>query len=261
MGAITDRASALYHYVLEQSAHGHPEAVGCPAPETLIVLGGVGGFLLGPLMVRRAIRRTGYPAATIIFDWHRSFRGDLLSDLMMLKRNRWEALRLVRRIRTLRREYPDTKVTLIGFSGGGGVAAFAAERLKRTGLVDTLILLAPALSPTYNLAPALRFVRRCYATHSHRDLFLLGIGTTIFGTIDRKHTCGAGQAGFRKPPNHSDDDAQLYERLRQIKWTPELRAQGHHGGHTAWVSVAYLTRHLPALLHDQPLTPFHVGAL
>jgi len=261
MGPIVNRASALYHYALEQAKHGHPEVVGSPAPQTLIVLDGVGGLLFGPLMVRRAMRLAGCRAATIIFDWHRSFRGDLLCDLMMLNRNKLEAARLVRRILAIRREDPDTEIHLIGFSGGGGIAVFAAERLPREGLIDTLVLLAPALSPTYDLTGALRRVRRCYVTTSPRDVFLLGIGTGIFGTIDRKRTRGAGLTGFLRPPDITSNQVHLYDRLRQIRWTRELKADGHHGGHTAWASVRYLRRHLPALLHDKPLTPFHVGAL
>ncbi len=261
MGAIITRVDALYHYVLEQAKYGHPEAVGCPAPETLIVLDGVGGLLFGPLMVRRALRQAGYEAATIIFDWHRGFRGDVLCDLMMLRRNKLEAARLVRRIRAVRRENPETTIHLIGFSGGGGIAAFAAERLPCEGLIDTLILLAPALSPTYNLAPALCHVRRCYVTTSPRDVFLLGVGTGIFGTIDRKHSRGAGLTGFHMLPDIRPEETQLYQRLRQIQWTPELKADGHHGGHTAWATVGYLRKHLPAMLQDEPLTPFHVGAL
>lgn len=255
------RASALYEYAKEMARHGCPAASGMPATHIIVILDGVGGLLFGPLMVRRALRQARHPAATVIIDWHRGLRGDLLSDLMMLRRNRLEAAKAARRIAALKRENRAARIDLIGISGGGGIAAMTAERLPRPDLIDTLILFAPALSPAYNLAPALRHVRRCYVTTSPRDVFLLGIGTSLFGTIDRRHARAAGLMGFRRPPQAGPDDLAHYEKLRQVCWTPQLRRDGHRGGHTACVCVSYLRKHLPAMLRDEPLTPVHVGAV
>ncbi len=256
MTILLDRVRAIRSYLAEQIEHGRREVVAAGADDTLVVLDGVGGMLFGPLLVRRALRAAGFCACTVIFDWHRSFRGDIFSDLMMLRRNRYEALRAVRRILHIRRCFPQTRIHLIGFSGGGGVAAFTAEKLPRPGLVDTLILFAPALSPRYDLSPALRHVRRCFATSSPRDTVLLGIGTGLFGTVDRVRTRAAGQTGFLRPDGA---DESLYAKLRQIRWTADFGRDGHHGGHTAWAGQTFLSRHLPALLRDRPHCPTHEG--
>ncbi|RJP33683.1 MAG: hypothetical protein C4547_11970 [Phycisphaerales bacterium] len=259
MNALLDRFRAVRCYLAEQFEHGRREVVAAGAGDTLVMMDGVGGAMFGPLLVRRALRTAGFSACTVIFDWHRSFRGDIFSDLMMLRRNRLQALRAVRRIREIRRNFPQTRIHLIGFSGGAGVAAFTAEKLPACGLVDTLILFAPALSPRYNLSAALRHVRRCYAGISARDTVLLGLGTGIFGTIDRVRGPAAGQTGFLKPVGATGDDEAAYAKLRQLRWSPEFRRDRHHGGHTAWAGQTFLQRNLPALLRDRPSYPCHEG--
>ena len=67
------------------------------------------------------------------------------------------------------------------------------------------MLLSPALSPTYDLAPALSAVRREMVVFwSPLDVIVLGLGTRIFGTIDRIKTVSAGLVGFRGPPEGDD---------------------------------------------------------
>ena len=66
------------------------------------------------------------------------------------------------------------------------------------------MLLAPALSPGYDLTAALRAVRREIVVFwSPLDLIVLGAGTRLFGTIDRVKTVGAGLVGFRVPAARS----------------------------------------------------------
>ena len=62
-------------------------------------------------------------------------------------------------------------------------------------------LIAPALSPAYDLTPALRHVRsKAYVFYSDGDSAVLGIGTRLFGTIDGQKTDAAGKVGFTRPP-------------------------------------------------------------
>ena len=83
--------------------------------------------------------------------------------------------------------------------GGDGAGGRGAGRLPKDA-VECAVLLSPALSPTYDLVPALRAVRREMVVFwSPLDVIVLGLGTRIFGTIDRIKTVSAGLVGFRGP--------------------------------------------------------------
>jgi pimeloyl-ACP methyl ester carboxylesterase len=189
---------------------------------------------------------------TILFRWQTPVPFEVLTDLMWLRRNRLMGLKLARRILQFRRSHPRTALHLIAFSGGAAIAVFACERLRGRGRLETLALICPAMSPDYNLAPALRSVTRCYALISQRDRLILGIGTRLFGTTDRKFSAGAGKVGFRIPAGAASEEIRTYDRLRLIRWTPSLKALDHHGGHMGWGQVPLLRRHLPALLRGEP---------
>src|SRR5947208_140175 len=82
--------------------------------------------------------------------------------------------------------------------------------------------LSPALSPGYELSRAVRAVRREMVVFwSPLDLIVLGLGTRIFGTIDRVNSVSAGLVGFR-PPGGGD-----YAKLRQVRWHPEMAPTGY----------------------------------
>ncbi len=118
--------------------------------------------------------------------------------------------------------------------------------------VERAILLAPALSPAYDLSSALRAVRREMVVFwSPLDVVILGMGTKVFGTVDRVRTAGAGLRGFRVPapvakPN--DDDRRRYDKLRQIRWQPRMAATGYLGGHFGTDSPLFLRKYVVPLL-------------
>ena len=101
-------------------------------------------------------------------------------------------------IRQFQAGHPGDPVFLVAKSGGAGIAVKALEQLDE-GRVERAILLAPALSPRYDLTAALRAVRREIVVFwSPLDVMILGAGTRLFGTIDRVKTVGAGLVGFRR---------------------------------------------------------------
>jgi hypothetical protein len=253
MGAVADRIQVIVKSLGERWRHGLPEAIGPMDGDVFFILDGVGGFQFAPLMVRRVLRGIGTPVGTVVYRWQFGVTGEIWTDLMWLRRNRVMAARLARKLRAFRRAHPTSRVHLFGYSGGAGIAVMACEFLGGTAhkhddgptalarpIVDTLVLAAPALSPEYNLASALRCVRRCIAWIRPRDRHLLGWGTRLFGTIDRKHCRAAGMLGFRIPPNASDEVRASYDRLEQILWTPELRTHGTSGGHIGWLNERFL---------------------
>ena len=111
-----------------------------------------------------------------------------------------------------------------------------AESLSPNLKLDRLILIAAALSPDYDLSPA---VSRCnkglVSFYSKRDWWTLGMGTSLFGTIDRKYTASAGQLGFRS----SKGKVIKSDLITQIPWRPDWLKLGHDGGHVGWLKQAW----------------------
>ncbi len=257
MGFFVDRVAIVAQCMTERFRYGLPEVVGPVEQEVLFILDGVGGFQFGPLLVRRALREQHSSMATVFYDWQFGLTGEIWTDLVWLRRNRLMAARLARKLLAFRRAHPRTVIHLLAFSGGAGIALFACERLSGRRVIETLALAGPAVSPQYNLAPALQAVRRCYALVSRRDRWILGIGTRVFGTTDRKYSPSAGMLGFSMPAGLSQEDLEAYQRCREIRWSPSLRRDGHRGGHTAWVSLPFLRNHLLPILRGEPRLPVH----
>ncbi len=255
MGVFVERIRLVTAYADERARFGLPEVTGAVDREALFLLDGVGGLQVAPLIVRRALRKEGDELGTVLFTWQYGLVGEIWTDLMWLRRNRVMSARLARKLLTFRRAHPRSVMHLMAFSGGAGIATFACEQLRGRRIIDTLILACPALSPTYNLGPALRAVQRCYALISRRDIWILGLGTRIFGTIDRRYLAAAGKVGFRIPTGIPPEDVRAYERVSEIPWSPTLRRDGHYGGHTSWAGEAFLRRHLPDMLRGEPNLP------
>ncbi len=123
------------------------------------------------------------------------------------------------------------------------------EALPAGVQVDRALLLAPALSPRYNLAGALRGVRdTAYAAHSWIDFGLMGLGTLALGTMDRRHAPSAGLIGFRLPKDLSDEDRRQYAKLRQIGWRPRLIRDGNLGDHSGCTNIPFSRRVLAPIV-------------
>lgn len=261
MDGLTSRLRAIASYVAERMTAGLPIATGDIGDDVLVVVDGVGGFQFAVLAVRRALRMCGSSLATVMFKWQLGPPGQIFTDLMWLRRNRLIGCRFARRLRGLRRAHPHARIHVLAVSGGAGIAVFACERLAGRRVVETLVLACPALSPRYNLGPALRAVRRAYALVSERDRVILGLGTRILGTTDRRFVAAAGQVGFHTPDDASPADRRAYDRLGQVRWSPALRAIGCYGGHPGFLAVGFLRVHLLPLLAGTPGLQVHTGAI
>lgn len=257
MGFLAIRADVVIKYIVDRARYGVPEVIGPIDREVLFLVDGVGRFQAGALMARRALRENGSDLGTVLYDWQTFLFGEVFTDLMWYRRNRLMGTKLARKLRTFRRQNPTTRVHMLAFSGGAGIAVFALEALRERRLIDTLILACPAISSTYNLASALNATLRCYTLTSSRDNVILGAGTRIFGTTDRRFEAAAGLVGFRIPDGLTERDMGAYERMREIRWTPELRKIGHPGGHTGWASATLLRQHLVPMLQGDPLLSTH----
>ncbi len=232
---------------------------GDPANGTVFILDGVGGTLFAPICARRGLRAAGVPWAIHIHDWHTGPRGELLGDLVMYRRNQVRAAVFAEMIAERRRAYPHAPLHLAAFSGGTGIAAFALEKLPDDVQLDTVFLGCSALSPHYRLTPMLRRVKRCTAFVSRLDRLLLGVGTTVFGTIDRRYVRAAGLRGFRRPEPFDEEDRREYGKLRQLLWEPAMRAVGHYGHHVGCATTAFATQYIAPILTDTCRASTHDG--
>ena len=133
-----------------------------------------------------------------------SFRGGTasgrwLADLTDVANRDSHARLVAESVRRYKTERPLDPIYLVAKSGGSGVVVKALELLDEQQ-VERVVMLAPALSPAYDLSNALRAVRREMVVFwSPLDVIILGAGTRVFGTIDRVKTASAGLVGFRVP--------------------------------------------------------------
>ena len=164
-----------------------------------------------------------------LYDWTTSLLTPLY-NMRAYNRNHRQAVEIANKIVRYKMAYPGRPVFLVGQSGGGAVAVWAVEALPKGVTVDGVILLAASLAPDYMLDTALAKSQRGIINfYSDRDWVLLGLGTTIIGTMDGEHTSSAGKTGFETP--HAYGRPNAYNRLYQIPWRPQMAGSGSTGGH------------------------------
>ncbi len=203
-----------------------------PKPGVVFVVGGVGGWDTLPCSSRLVFPLAGVPHEIRDFVWTHGW-GKFIRDLQDFRHAENKAEELAREIRQALAFEPDRRIYIVAKSGGAGVALRAAELLPPASL-ERLIVLAAAVSPAYDLRPALRATRgEIVAFCSPLDQFILNWGTRQFGTVDRYYGPSAGLHGFVVPQNLNRTDKALYDRLVQITWSPRMIWQGYLGGHAA----------------------------
>ncbi len=203
----------------------------------------------------RGLRDAGIDCAIDVPDW--GYRSRLLGgyrNLTDLPNNRREAARFAARITEYQRDFPGRPVSILGYSGGGGLAILAAEALPAGVRLDRIVLIGAAISPEYDIAAALeRCERGIVNFYSSADGLILGTGTRLYGTIDRHKTPSAGHVGFRVPAAKAASRPALYAKLTQIAWTPADWKLGHDGGHFGWIARRWAAEVLAP--HLRPVGP------
>ena len=184
------------------------------------------GVRWGLRTVARGLRQAGFGGRFIYWRWHASWRGWLvlpaIMDSPMLE---CEAARLARFLERLKRRHPERPIYLVGYSCGGYVAVRALELLSSEVAIDGVATLAGAFSPRRDLSAACERVdSKLVVCSSVLDWCIIGIGTLVFGTADRKHTPSAGMVGTWRGG---------YAGLSQIRWRLGMIRVGHWGGHFA----------------------------
>lgn len=176
----------------------------------------------------KGFREAGVERAIHVWDWDRI--GGPLANLTDYQGNRARAVVVADELLAYRADHPDAPIDLVGYSGGAGIAIFAAEELPEDFHLRKILLCQPALSPSYDLTAALQRVDETIVNfHSQADLLILGAGTSTFGTMDREYTPSAGLYGF--DPNQAVPDATQRSKLVQRAWKLSDGGVLHYGGH------------------------------
>lgn len=223
-----------------------------PPPRAyLLHLPGIGGKRSIDRMLTEGLVQGGMDANVEIYDWTDTDAG--LNALYAQKRHAHEADVAARKITEQFRADPRTRIYVSGHSGGTAIALWALERLPPDVKIESLLMLASAMSPAYDLSPALRHVRgRAYALYSPYDP-VLGIGTRLFGTIDGVKTDAAGRVGFTMPLGA---DAKQYEKLVQIGYDPAWIPLSNIGDHIGPMMRPFAREVLAPLLRTGALRAF-----
>jgi hypothetical protein len=221
------------------------EPAGLDPKPYLLHLPGVGGTVWLHRDYLAALDRGGFDAEMEIVDWRR--RRFPIAALQDYDANRAAAAEVARDITDRRRAEPDRPIYLSAESGGAGIAAWVLEALPDDVQVDAALLISPALSPDYDLSAALRHVRtRMFVFTSRNDALVLGLGTSLFGTMDGKKRMAAGMVGFRQPP---DADPGQYAKLEQHPFEAGwFLAYGQLGGHASALGARFASARIAPML-------------
>jgi len=186
------------------------------------------GVRWGIRSVSAGLRRAGFLAKDgefLYWRWHATWRGWLVLPVIMdAGLLEAQARRLAAFVVEQSRVRPGRPISLIGYSCGGYVTVRALELLPPEVSVRSVVLLAAACDPRRDLRDACSRVQgRVVNVSSWLDWLILGVGTLLFGTGDRRHAVSAGLCGFRA----SHRPSNLVER----RWRPAMLRHGHFGGH------------------------------
>ncbi len=202
-----------------------------------LVLTGIEGAHPGHACFVAGLKSGGVPSEIEVIDWTTGVPALMLVHLRGAGRNQQQADRIAEKIVRYQDKYPGRPVDIIGHSGGGGIALLTIESLPDNRLVDSIILLAAAVSPDFDLRPVLPKVKRGIWNYTSLvgDAPLLVAGTTAFGTIDGCHMPSAGARGFRLPVDatHSERDmyaSKLFERPYRLQMAFSGNFSDHFGG-------------------------------
>ncbi len=153
--------------------------------------------------------------------------------------------KLAEYLTSLREKNPDEEIALIGHSAGAGVILGALPRLSFS--VGPVILLAPAVSPDYDLKGALEHCRVLHVFYSEDDDFWQGLGPEIFGNYDGVHRSGAGRRGFTLIGLDESERKRVFQHAFAREW----KEYGVYGGHFEWLRGAFGAEVLEPVIQDQ----------
>ena len=191
----------------------------------IVILPGIEGEGEFNHNIRRGLARAGSHRAMPIYNWGRPIPGiGLILNQVDIIGNRLAGGDIARMIEKYQDNYPNRPVYIVGHSGGGGVAVFAAESLAEGRQIEGIVLLAASIDGSYDLTKALKHCKNGVLNYYNpSDTGLLGVGTAVMGNVDGGRGPSAGLNGFKKKRN----------RLYQVQVTGGMTASSGGGTHDA----------------------------
>jgi pimeloyl-ACP methyl ester carboxylesterase len=209
----------------------------------VLILPGIEGRSFLNISLMQGLVDGGVPYGMEIVDWTTGNKFLALYHLRAWRRNRKIAAQLAERITRYQQNYPGRPVWLIGYSGGAAMSMLTLAALPEESKITGIVLLAAALSPGFDLSPAFaKLERGIWSFHSWNDWLFVGLGTTLFGTMDGWHMPGAGLLGFRMPREPRP--------LTQTAYHPRMLRQFNFGGHFGCVHRVWVEDHIAPILRD-----------
>lgn len=217
-----------------------------PPEPFLLHLPGIGGRRAIDLNMTRGLVLGGYSGSLRIYDWTENDEG--LTSLWGVDRHRRQAKLIADQLTEAYDLNTRRPLYLTAHSGGTGLAVWALEGSPERVKVKNLLLLEPALSPTYDLTKALRHVSgKAYVFSSTSDP-VVGLGCRMMGTIDGPKVNAAGNIGFERP---AAADARQYEKVVSLLYNPAWVKWHDYGDHVGPMSRSFATNVLaPLMFHD-----------
>lgn len=227
-----------------RSANARYETVDRENHGLIIILPGIEG--VSPLNkdIRSGLVAAGLYRSMPIYSWGNPLpvAGMLLNQMDFIGNHR-AGKRIANKIVKYQDKYPGRPVYIIGHSGGGGVAVFAAENMPEDHKIDGLILLSASISSSYDLTKALEHTRNGILNiYSKGDVGFLVVGTTLAGNVDGTRGPAAGALGFDKPKYSSNErKIMAYHRLYQMELTD---GDGEGLSHTSTTRSGFVARNV-----------------
>ncbi len=217
----------------------------------VIVLPGIEGHSYFNRSVVRGLLQAELPYGIEVFDWTTGYRGLGLYHLKSRRLHQLAIASLTTKIVDYRNQHPVAPVYVIGHSGGGALSMVLLAQLPAQVSVTGAILLGPALSPWYDVVPALsRTTQGAWNFSSWGDAFFLGVGTTVAGTLDGWHVPAAGMIGFSQHV-HAKVRAAGTPPLREMPYRMQYAQHYNLAGHLGYTAPAFAAAVIaPLLLTD-----------
>jgi pimeloyl-ACP methyl ester carboxylesterase len=210
---------------------------------TIILLGGINDVWVVGRAWKRWLPTAGLPHRLEPVRWQQGFWATLtLADLWRTDHHRQVAAGLAARIRQIQAERPGEPVHVLAHSAGTAITAYALEQLAAAEMITGAAFVGSGLSPGYDLSAALLRTRAgILSVESRLDVFFLGVGTRLLGTVDRQRSFAAGMVGFARP-----SDPAVADKLVRVQWSPRFVRQGWLGGHISIASPWFVRGTLAA---------------
>lgn len=232
---------------LAQAPQAPPAA---PVKPFVLHLPGVSGTSYIDYTLRQGLKNSGFDGPFEIYDWTCNDPG--LAALRNRARNEQQAQIVADLITKQFRDHPGQPIYLTCHSGGAGPATWALEKLPADVKVQGFVMLAPALSPTYDLTKALSHVTdKAVYFFSQADDLVLGTGTKMFGTIDGQKVESAGKVGFERP---GTGDEKQYAKLLGKAYDKGWARFGNIGGHVGWMHASFVQAIVGPIMLGKELT-------